>query len=199
MVTEVEGFHVPVAVWPAVVVVCAGLMMGRLETGMLTRVLTGSCWVAASVVAALAGGRGGSGCGGLVVLAWVWVRVWVGAPSLVLPSYLLWFFDLCGVVLVLLLLVMVVVLLLRVVLSFGFRFWLLVGFLVGVRFEVEEDLVPEVRGHRCRVRWVHGVLLGCLGCLFGGRGASGSLACGCSFGFGCGPVDEVGGEGGVGG
>ena len=37
---------------------------------------------------------------------------------------------------------------------------------------------------------------GCLGCLCGGRGASGSLACGCSFGFGRGFVDEVWGEGG---
>ena len=40
------------------------------------------------------------------------------------------------------------------------------------------------------------MLLGGLGCLCGGRGASGGLACGCSFGFGHGFVDEVGGEGG---
>ena len=33
-------------------------MMGRLEMGMLTRVWTGSCWVAASVMAALAEGGG---------------------------------------------------------------------------------------------------------------------------------------------
>ena len=99
-------------------------------------------------------------------------------------------------VLVLLVVVVVVVVLLRVVLSFGFRFGFGVGFWVGVRFEVEEDLVPEVRGHRCRVGGVPGVLPGCLGRLCGGRGASGSLACGCSFGFGCGFVDEVGGEGG---
>ena len=33
-------------------------MTGRLVMGMLTRVWTGSCWVAASVVAAAAGGRG---------------------------------------------------------------------------------------------------------------------------------------------
>ena len=51
----------------------------------------------------------------------------------------------------LLLLVVLMVLLLRVVLSFGFRFGLGVGFWVGVRFEVEETLVPEVRGHRCRL------------------------------------------------
>ena len=44
-----------------------------------------------------------------------------------------------------------------------------------------------------------GVLPGCLGRLFGGPGASSSLACGCSFGFGRGFVDEAGGEGGVGG
>ena len=175
-------------------------MMGRLEMQFLTRVWTGSCWVAASVVAVLAGGRGGSGWGGRGVLAWVWVRVWVRAGSLVLPGYLFFFFfGLCGLVLVLLLLLVVVLLLLRLVLSVGFRFWFGVGFWVGVRLEVEEDLVSEVRGHRCRVGGVQSVDLGCLGCLCGGRGASGSVACGCSFGFGRGLVDEVGGERGVGG
>ena len=54
----VEGSHVPGSVWPTAVVVCGGWMTGRLEMGMLTRVWTGSCWVAASVVAAAAGGRG---------------------------------------------------------------------------------------------------------------------------------------------
>ena len=93
----------------------------------------------------------------------------------------------------------VVMLLWRAVLLFGFRFGFGVGFWVGVRFEVEEDLGPEVRGHRCRVGGVPGVLPGCLGCLCGGRGASGSLACRCSFGFGRCFEDEVGGEGGVGG
>ena len=68
-------------------------------------------------------GEGGSGCGGGGVLAWVWVRVWVRAGSLLLPSYLLWFLGLCRVVLVMLLVVVVVVLLLRAVLSFGFRLW----------------------------------------------------------------------------
>ena len=58
MVTKVEGSHVPGSVWPAVVVVCGGWMTGRLEMGMLTRVWTGLYWVAASVVAAAAGGRG---------------------------------------------------------------------------------------------------------------------------------------------
>ena len=65
----VEGSHVPGTVWPAAVVVCAGWMTGRLEMGMLTRVWTGSCWVAASVVAAAAGGRGPG----------LW---WVGGPGL---------------------------------------------------------------------------------------------------------------------
>ena len=60
-VTEVEGSHVPVSVWPPAAVVCGGWMTGRLEMGMLTRVWTGSCWVAASVVAAAAGGRGAGG------------------------------------------------------------------------------------------------------------------------------------------
>ena len=54
----VEGSHVPGSVWPAAVVVCGGWMTGRLEMGMFTRVWMGSCWVAASVVAAAAGGRG---------------------------------------------------------------------------------------------------------------------------------------------
>ena len=84
-------------------------------------------------------------------------------------------------------------------LLFGFRFGFEVWFWVGIRFEVEEDLVPEVGGHRCRMGGFLGVLPGCLGRLFGGPGASSSLACGCSFGFGRGFVDEAGGEGGVGG
>ena len=57
-VTEVEGSHVPGSVWPAAVVVCGGWMTGRLEMGMLTRIWTAPCSVAASVVAAAAGGRG---------------------------------------------------------------------------------------------------------------------------------------------
>ena len=56
--TVAEGSHVPESFWPAVVVVCGGWMTGRLVTGMLTRVGTGSCWVAASAVAVAAGGRG---------------------------------------------------------------------------------------------------------------------------------------------
>ena len=69
---------------------------------------------------------------------------------------------------------------------------------VGVWFEVEEDLVPEMQGHRCRGGGgLPGVLPGCLGRLCGGTGASGSLVCGCSFAFGLGFVDEVGREGGV--
>ena len=56
-VTVVEASHVPGSVWLAVVVVCGGRMTGRLEMGMLTRVWTGSCWVAAPAVAVAAGGR----------------------------------------------------------------------------------------------------------------------------------------------
>ena len=71
-VTVVEWSHVPGLVWPAAVVVCRGLMMGRLEMGMLTRVWTRSYAVAAFVVGAAAGGRG----------AWVVVgagsRLWSG-------------------------------------------------------------------------------------------------------------------------
>ena len=61
-VIVVEGSHVPGSVWPAAVVVCGGWMTGRLEMGMFTRVWTGSCWVAASAVAAAAGGRGACFC-----------------------------------------------------------------------------------------------------------------------------------------
>ena len=137
--TAVEGSHVPGSVWAAAVVLCGGPMMGRLEMGMLTRVLLGG---------RLCGGgsrweEGGSGCGGWGVLAWDWVRVWVRAGLLLLSSYFLWFLGLCQVVLVMLLLLVVMVVLLRAVLLFGFRFWFGVGFWVAVRFEVEEDLVPK--------------------------------------------------------
>ena len=74
-VTVVEGSHVPGSVWPAVVGVCGRWMTGRLEMGMLTRVWTGSCWLAASAVAVAAGRRGGVGRGGWGVVAWI--RVWV--------------------------------------------------------------------------------------------------------------------------
>ena len=56
--TEVEESHVPGSVWPTAAVVSGGWMLGRLEMGMLTRACTRSCWVAASAVAPLAGGRG---------------------------------------------------------------------------------------------------------------------------------------------
>ena len=56
--TLVEGSRVPRSFWPAVVVVCEGRMAGRLEMAILKRVWTGSCCVAASVVAVRAGGRG---------------------------------------------------------------------------------------------------------------------------------------------
>ena len=111
--------------------------------------------------------EGSSGCGGWGLLAQLWVRVWVRAGLLLLPSYFMWFFELCGVVLVMLLVVMVVLLLLRAVLLFGFRFLFVFGFWIGDRFEVEEDLITELRRHRCRVGGVRGVLQRCLGCLFG--------------------------------
>ena len=56
--TAVEGSHVPGWVWPALVLVCGGWMVGRLEMGIWTTVWTGSCCVAASVVTACAGGSG---------------------------------------------------------------------------------------------------------------------------------------------
>ena len=108
--------------------------------------------------------------------------------SLGLVSLRLWCCGLSGVVLV--------VVLLLVVRSFGRRLGFGVGFWFGVQFEVEEDLGLEVPGRRCRVGGFPGVLPGCLGRLCGARGVPGSLACGRSFGFCRGLVDEVGGEGG---
>ena len=89
-VTVVEGSHVPESVWPALVVVCGGWMTGRLVTGMLTRVWTGSCWVAASAVVVAAGGRG----------AWVVVGggSWLGLGSGLGRCRLGLFRCVCGVV-----------------------------------------------------------------------------------------------------
>ena len=64
--------------------------------------------------------EGGVGCGGLAVLAWV--RVWVRVVSVGFVSLRLW----CCVC------------------SFGRRFGFGVGIGVGVRFQIEEDLCPEV-------------------------------------------------------
>ena len=131
--------------------------------------------------------EGGVGCGWWGVLAWV--RVWVRAVSLRFVSLRLFCCGLRGVVFVVVLLLVV-----RSFgrwLGFGVRFWF------GVRFEVEVDLGPEVRGRWCRVGGFSSVLPGCLGRLCGGRGVPGSLACGRSVGFCRGLVDEVGGEGGV--
>ena len=116
--------------------------------------------------------EGGVGCGGWGVLAWV--RVWVRAVSVGFVSLRLW----CCVC------------------SSGRRLWFGVGFGVGVRFQVEEDLCSEVSGRRCRVGGLPGALPGCLSRLCGGPGVS---ACGRGFGFCRGLEDEGGGEGGVGG
>ena len=119
-------------------------------------------------------GEGGLECGGWGVLACVGVRVWVTAGSLVLLSHLLWFLGLCGVSLVLLLVVVVV--LVRLGGLVGFRFWFGVGLWVGFRFEVEENLVPEVRGHQCWVGGVRGDLVAPRADLVGsgGRGRRGA-------------------------
>ena len=133
-VIVVEGSHVPGLVWPAVAVVCGGWMTGRLEMGMLTRFWTGSCWVAASVLTAAAGGRGAWGVvgGG----SWFGLGFGLGRCRLGWRLCRLWCRGLRGVVLV--------VLLLLVLRSFGRQLGCGVGFWVGVRFEVEEDLGPEV-------------------------------------------------------
>ena len=78
--------------------------------------------------------EGGVGCGGWGVQ--VWVRVWVRAVSLGLASLRLWCCGLRGVVLV--------VVPLLVVRSLGRRLGFGVGFGVGVRFQIEEDLGPQV-------------------------------------------------------
>ena len=123
------------------------------------------------------------GCGGWGVMACV--RVWVRAVSLGFVSLRLWYCGLRGVVLVL------------VLRLFGRRLGFGVGLWFGVRFEVEEELSPEVRGCCCRVGGFSVVLPGCLGRLCGGRGVPGSPACGRTFGLCRGLVDEVSGEGGV--
>ena len=89
-VIVVEGSHVPGLVWPAAVVVYGGWKTGRLEMGMLTRVWTAFCWVAASVVAAAAGGRG----------AWVVVGggSWFGLGFGLGQCLLGWCRCVCGVV-----------------------------------------------------------------------------------------------------
>ena len=61
----VEGSHIPGSVWPAVAVVCEGRMVG-----MLTRVWTGPCCMAASDAVVRAGGRGAGDAVGLGSLCW---------------------------------------------------------------------------------------------------------------------------------
>ena len=103
-------------------------------------------------------------------------------------------------VFVMLLVVLAVVVLLQVILSFRFRFWFGVRFGLGsgLRLRRTPSWWCQHTSARC-VGGVRRVLTGCLGCLCAGQRASGSLACGCSFGFGRCLVDEVGGEGGIGG
>ena len=187
-VIVVEGSQVPGSVWAAAVVVCGGWMTGRLEMKMLTRVWTGSCWVAAAVVAAAAGWRGAwvvVGGGSWPGLEFVLGQCRLGLCRRFVVLWAAW----GGVGVVLLL----------VVRSFGRRLGFGVGFSFGVRFEVEEDLGPEVCGRRCRAGAFPGVLPGCLGRLCRARGVPSSPACGRSLGFCRGLVDEVGGEGAVGG
>ena len=145
--TEVEGSKVPRSVWPAVVVVCGGWMVGRLETDMWTRVWTGSCCVAASVVAALAGAKGARDAVGAGSWLGLGLRSGLGQGRFCCCRAFCVFFGLCGVVWVvsvMLLVVVVVVVLLRAVWSFGFQCRFGFEFWVVVRLEVQEDLVSEV-------------------------------------------------------
>ena len=95
-------------------------MTGRLEIGMLTRVWTGSCWVAASAVAVAAGSRG----------AWVVVGggSWLGLGFRLGRCRLGLCRCVCGVVCA----------------PFARRLGSGVGFGVRVRIQVEEDLCLEV-------------------------------------------------------
>ena len=91
--------------------------------------------------------EGGAGCGGLGVLAWVRVRAGVVSDGFV--SLRLW----CCVC------------------SRGRRLGFGVGLGVGVRFQVEEYLCPEVWGRRCRVGGLPGALPGCPSRLVGVGGS----------------------------
>ena len=77
-----------------------GLVDGALGDGDVEEGLDGVVLVGRLCGGSSRWGEGGSGRGGWGVLPSVWVMVWVRAGSLVLPSYLLWFLRLCGVVLV---------------------------------------------------------------------------------------------------
>ena len=119
-VTVVEGSHVPGSVWPVLVVVFSGVDDGALADGDADEGLDGVV-----LGGRLCGGggcrwQGGVGCGGWGVLAWVRVRV--GVVSVGFVSLRLWY---C-------------------VCSRGGRLGFEVGFVVGVRFQVEEYLCPEV-------------------------------------------------------
>ena len=131
-------------------------------------------------------GQGGAGCGGRGVLV-------AGAFLLLLLPPVLWLLALTLLVVVMVVLLVVVVLVL--LLAPGLRLRLGVGLGSGDRLEVEEDVVPEVRGDRLRAGRVRRLLLRCEDRPRGGRRAAGSLLCGCGFGFGRGLVDEGGGEG----
>ena len=166
-------------------VVCWGRMVGHSEMRTLLRVWTGSCCVAASVVAFCAGGRGATGCAGRAVLVVVTLSalsrlLWLLGVRVVVPVVWVVLVVLCWAVLLL---------------ALGFRllFWL--GLWLGNRLEVEEEVLLEISEERCGVRGLPGLLPGHWGPPRGGRGDSGRRVCSCGFGFGCGLVDEGDGEG----
>ena len=153
----------------------------------------GSCRVAASVVAVCVGGRGARGavgvgpwwrgrfccrrcrpfcdCWGCV---WWCCRCWC-------CFWLWWWWGLV--------LLAVLLLALGFLLRFAIRLWF------GEWFKVEQDIFPKVWGDWCRAGGLPSLLPRCWSRPCGGRGGSGSLVCGCCFGFGRGLVDEVGREG----
>ena len=163
-----------------------GWMMGRLDMGMLTRIGTGSCLVAASVVAAAAGGVGsrdvvggvswfglglGLGRGGLCCR-----RSFCGVGGCVGWCWCCCCWWWCG----------------GVAAGAVVAFWFWFGFGVGSSSRLRKTSSWRCKGTGAGWGGATGVLSGCLGRLCGAQGASGSLACGCSFGFGCGFVNEVG-------
>ena len=102
--TALEGSHVPGSVWPAVVAVCWGWMVGRFDGVMLLGCSRGGgpCM-----------GQGGAGCGGRGVLV-------IGALPALLP--LLWRLGVRLVVLVVFV-VLSVLWWAQLWLAFGFRLW----------------------------------------------------------------------------
>ena len=119
--------------------------------------------------------QGGAGCGGGVVMV---------AGALLALSPLLWLLGVC-VLAVVVFGVLVVLWWALLLLALGFQLFFGFGLWLGNRLEVEEDLILEMWGERCRAALL---LLGRWGLSCGCRVAPGGRVCGCCFGCGCGLV-----------